>query len=172
LRNACTSPAELPDKVAGVLAERDREKKRTAELERKLAPNTAKALFETRADVGGIKVVSASVSGGTPAAMREIGDQLKAHLSGMGESGVVVLGTVQNDKPVFMSTVTPDLVKKGFSSGDIVSVVAASTGGGGGGRADFAQGSGKDPARMEEALEEAKRYIERHYDQASGTWKK
>jgi len=167
-----TSPAEVPEKVAGVLAERDKEKKRTAELERKLAPNTAKSLFENKVDVGGIKVISAVVSGGTPAALREISDQLKGQLSSLKESGVIVLGSVHNDKPVFVSTVTPDLVKKGFSSGDIVSVVASSTGGGGGGRADFAQGSGKDPNKMEEALEEAKKYIGDHYDKASGTWKK
>jgi alanyl-tRNA synthetase len=167
-----TSPAEVPEKVAGVLAERDKERKRTAELERKLAPNTAKSLFENKVDVGGIKVISAVVSGGTPAALREISDQLKGQLSNLKESGVIVLGSVHNDKPVFVSTVTPDLVKKGFSSGDIVSVVASSTGGGGGGRADFAQGSGKDPTKMEEALEEAKSYIKHHYDKASGTWKK
>jgi len=167
-----TSPAEVAEKVAGVIAERDKERKRTAELERKLAPNTAKSLFENKIDVGGIKVISAVVSGGTPAALREISDQLKGQLSNLKESGVIVLGSVHNDKPVFVSTVTPDLVKKGFSSGDIVSVVASSTGGGGGGRADFAQGSGKDPNKMEEALEEAKKYIGDHYDKASGTWKK
>jgi alanyl-tRNA synthetase len=167
-----TSPAEVAEKVAGVLAERDKERKRTAELERKLAPGKAEDLYRKKKDVGGIKVVAASVGNSTQSAIGEIVDQVKARFVDAGEKGVVVLGAVEKGRPVFAASGTPDLVASGFTSGDIVDVVAKSTGGGGGGRADFARGSGKDPSKIDEALEQTISFVDSHYDKVSGTWKK
>jgi alanyl-tRNA synthetase len=100
--------------------------------------------------------------------MREIGDRLKAELG----SGVIVLGTVVNGNPVNVAMVTPDLVDRGFSAGQIVKEVSKLTGGGGGGRAEFGQGSGRDAARLDEALSQVRRIIESHREKDSGKGKK
>jgi alanyl-tRNA synthetase len=67
-------------------------------------------------------------------------------------SAIVVLGTVSDDKPYFVVTVTTDLTSKGYNAGSIIRQVAAITGGGGGGKPNQAQGGGKDVARLDEAL--------------------
>ena len=40
-----------------------------------------------------------------------------------------------------------------LSAGDLIREVASVVGGGGGGRPDFAQAGGKDPSRIDEALQ-------------------
>ena len=48
--------------------------------------------------------------------------------------------------------VTPDLVPK-VKAGEIIKQIAPIVGGSGGGRPDFAQAGGRDPARLNEALD-------------------
>ena len=73
--------------------------------------------------------------------------QLKAKL----RSGVVVLGSVAEDKVLLVAGVTADLTKR-FQAGSIVKNVAALVGGGGGGRPDMAQAGGSKPECLDEAL--------------------
>jgi alanyl-tRNA synthetase len=70
-------------------------------------------------------------------------------------SGVVVLGTVLNDKPQLLAMVTPDLVKQGYHAGNLVKGLAQIVGGGGGGRPDVAQAGGRDSAKLDAALQQA-----------------
>ena len=67
-------------------------------------------------------------------------------------SAVVVLGTITEDKPYFVVTVTPDLVARGYNAGNIIRQTAAITGGGGGGKPNLAQGGGKDVSKLDEAI--------------------
>ena len=75
------------------------------------------------------------------------------------KSGVIVLGTVYEDKPLFLATVTPDLVDRGYDAGKIVKRVAEVTGGGGGGSARLGQAGGKHKDRLDEALQLVKSLI-------------
>jgi alanyl-tRNA synthetase len=87
--------------------------------------------------------------------LRETADFLRDKLG----SAVVVLGAVIDDRPIFIATVTPDLVKKGYNAGDIIKEVSRVAGGGGGGKANFAQAGGKDKERLDEALRLVKSLI-------------
>jgi len=69
------------------------------------------------------------------------------------KSVVVVLGTVYEDKTIFLAVVTPDLVSRGYNAGEIIKQVAKVAGGGGGGRATFAQAGGKNKDKLDEALQ-------------------
>ncbi len=51
-----------------------------------------------------------------------------------------------------------DLVKRGVKAGDCVREAAKSVGGGGGGRPDMAEAGGKDPGKIDEALNVASEY--------------
>ncbi|MAE61607.1 MAG: alanine--tRNA ligase [Planctomycetaceae bacterium] len=69
----------------------------------------------------------------------------------------VMLGSATGDKVAFVAAVPDELIKKGLKAGDWVRDVAKVAGGGGGGRPDMAQAGGKDPAKIGEALDEARR---------------
>ena len=75
------------------------------------------------------------------------------------KSVVVVLGTVYEDKPLFLAAVTPDLVAKGYDAGKIIREVAKVAGGGGGGKAALAQAGGKNKDKLDEALRPVKKLI-------------
>jgi alanyl-tRNA synthetase len=143
-----TSPEEAGDKIAALLTELDAEKKHSLLLERELAKNEAASLLDKVAEIKGIKVLAARIASDNQTVLREMADFLRDKL----QSGIVVLGAVSADRPVFIATVTPDLVAKGYNAGDIVKQVSQVAGGGGGGKANFAQAGGKDKNKLDEAL--------------------
>ena len=55
--------------------------------------------------------------------------------------------------PMFLCVCGKEAVKSGAHAGKIVKEVAKMCGGGGGGRPDNATAGGKDPSKLEEALE-------------------
>jgi alanyl-tRNA synthetase len=143
-----TSPEEVQEKISALLSELEKEKKHTLSLERELARKEAEILLGQVEVIKGIKVLSARISSDSQQVLREMADFLRDSL----QSGIVVLGAVSGDRPVFIATVTPDLVAKGYNAGDIVKQVSKVAGGGGGGKANFAQAGGKDKNKLDEAL--------------------
>jgi alanyl-tRNA synthetase len=142
------SPEEVPEKIARLLDELEAAKKHALSLERELARKEAETLLGRVEVIKGVKVLSARISAGSQPVLREMADFLRDSL----KSGIVVLGAVSGDRPVFIAAVTPDLVAKGYSAGDIVKQVSRVAGGGGGGKASFAQAGGKDKSKLDEAL--------------------
>ena len=59
-----------------------------------------------------------------------------------------------------LAAVSKDLTKQ-YHAGNIIKQIAPIVGGGGGGRPDFAQAGGKDPARLDEALQKVYELIEK-----------
>ncbi len=82
-------------------------------------------------------------------------DDLKQKLG----SAVIVLGSAGDDKVSIIAGVTKDLVEKGYHAGKLVKEVASRCGGGGGGRPDMAQAGGKNPEKLEEALQFVEEWI-------------
>ncbi len=140
--------ADVQGKVASVLEELGSERKRAVALERQLSKESADSLLSQVESVKGVPVLSVKVSASNMDVLRHTGDVLREKLS----SAVVVLAAVWDDKPNFLAMVTPDLVSRGLSAGDIVKKVAQATGGSGGGRPQLAQGGGKDVDKLEQAL--------------------
>ena len=71
------------------------------------------------------------------------------------------MGAAICDKPAIVVAVSADLNKRGLDAGKIIREVAGIVGGGGGGRPTFAQGSGKDSAKLADALTRADELISR-----------
>ncbi len=149
-------PAEAEGKVAAAIVELERERKRSLSLERELSMKVAESLLDRLELVDGIGVLAAEVSTSSMQALREVGDLLRPRL----ESGVVVLGTIYNDRPSFIALVSADLVAQGFHAGEIVKQVARITGGSGGGRAGLAQAGGKEKDKLGEALGQVKTIVQ------------
>ncbi|MFA6093864.1 MAG: alanine--tRNA ligase [Elusimicrobiota bacterium] len=90
--------------------------------------------------VGGIKLSVQKFAQAEVQTLRGISDQVKRELG----TGVVFLGTSEDNKLSFVVTVTQDLVDKGIDASRIAREVALLQNGRGGGRKDFAQGGGPD----------------------------
>ena len=112
----------------------------------------AAALAAAPTDVYGVAFVGHRAPDGTsPDDLRRL--VLDVTRQGPGDRPVVVTGvTVTNDRPVVVAAVDDVARSWGLRAGDLVRVAAAALGGGGGGKDDVAQGGGKDPSKVAEAL--------------------
>jgi alanyl-tRNA synthetase len=143
-----TTPSSLLSKTQ-ILVNRTKEiEKRIESMEREEALKAIPSLTNRAIDFGGMKLLSARVEPCRPETLGEMADRLREKLG----SAVVVLGTISDDKPYFVVTVSSDLTAKGYNAGSIIRQVAAITGGGGGGKPDHAQGGGKELSRLDEAI--------------------
>jgi alanyl-tRNA synthetase len=149
-------PTEVQSRVSDLVTELERERRRALDLERELSRRLTSSLVSQVETVSGVKVLAARVPPYRLEALREISDQLRDQLG----SVVIVLGTIYENKPLFLTAVTPDLVTKGYHAGEIVNRVAEVAGGRGGGRAQFAQAGGRYKNKLDEALKRVKDFIQ------------
>jgi alanyl-tRNA synthetase len=70
----------------------------------------------------------------------------------------LLLGAASDGKCAFIASVPKPLIEKGLKAGDWVREVAKVAGGGGGGRPDMAQAGGKDPSKLNDALDTAREF--------------
>jgi alanyl-tRNA synthetase len=148
-RSLGASPASAQEKLEQVLRELEDERKKLAAIEKDQSRKGAEDLLNCVQTVNGVKVLSGKVQNVKADSLREMADALKEKMG----SGIIVLCSVNEDKPSFIAMVTPDLIQKGYNAGDIVKKVAQVTGGGGGGKPGMAQAGGKDKSKVDEALE-------------------
>lgn len=73
--------------------------------------------------------------------------------------GIVLLGTALSHKCQLVAKVSPELVKEGFSAHELIKLAMPIVEGSGGGKAETAQGGGKTPQKLLEALETVKEYL-------------
>ncbi|HVT87922.1 MAG TPA: alanine--tRNA ligase [Tepidisphaeraceae bacterium] len=109
----------------------------------------------TAADLlGKGNIVVASIDGATDDQLRSLIDSIKKR----SPSFAAMLGATDGQKVSFVSAVSDDLIAKGLKAGDWIRETAKITGGGGGGRPQMAQAGGKDPSKLVEALDLARKY--------------
>jgi alanyl-tRNA synthetase len=99
--------------------------------------------------VGDVRIISERIEGADLNVLRAMADAVRAKT----QATVIVLGASGRDKVSLVSALTEDLVGKGLKAGGILKEVARIVGGSGGGRPDFAQAGGKDPSKLDEALQ-------------------
>ena len=146
---------DVLEKARNLSAEMKNERRQRLALERELARIRAESLLGKAEKVKGVTVLVARVPSSRLEILREMSDLIRDKLG----SVVVVLGTVYEDRPVFLAAVTPDLVARGYHAGEIVKQVAAVAGGGGGGKPALAQAGGKYKDKLDEALRRVKSLI-------------
>ncbi|MGI6574560.1 MAG: alanine--tRNA ligase [bacterium] len=144
-----TTPDLLLDRLALMNTELRKQEKEIEELKQKLAIVQVSDILTKAVEIEGVSVLATSVSVGTMHDLRSMVDILKGELP----SGVIILGAHIQDKVNFICYVSPDLVKRNIHAGKIVQAVSRIVGGGGGGRPGLAQAGGKDPERLQEALD-------------------
>jgi len=142
------SPPEAPQRLRKLLEEQRTLEKQLAELEGKLARSKADDLVAGARQVNGVAVVAGRIDGLDADGLRAVADRLRDRLG----SGIVVVGSVLEGKVNLVAAVTKDLTKR-FQAGKLVQEVARAVDGSGGGRPDMAQAGGKDPAKLDGALQ-------------------
>jgi len=146
---------DVLDKAYGLSLELKNERRQRLALERELAKIRAESLLDKAEEVNGVTLLVARIPSSRLEILREMSDLIRDKL----KSAVVVLGTVYEGRPVFLTAVTSDLVARGYNAGEIVKQVAKVTGGGGGGKPSLAQAGGKYKDKLDEALRLAKNLI-------------
>jgi alanyl-tRNA synthetase len=142
------APAEAPQRLRKLLEEQRTLEKQLAELESKVARSRADELVANARQVNGVAVVTGRIDGLDPDGLRAVADRLRDRLG----SGIVLVGSVVEGKVNLVAAVTKDLTKR-FQAGKLVQEVARAVGGSGGGRPDLAQAGGKEPAKLDAALD-------------------
>ena len=139
--------SDVEDKVRQLVS-RSRDLEREVQtLRSKLATGSGRELIDEAKDVNGTRVLVARLDGMDVKSLRDTADRLKDRLG----SGVVVLGSADQDKVRLVAGGTRDLSAK-IEAGTLLKPIAEKVGGRGGGRADFAQAGGHLPDKLDEAL--------------------
>ncbi len=126
--------------------------------ERQLLAEEAERLLGEVREAGGIGVLAARA---TPADQKQLLDLASRVQSKLGGESAIALGGADGGKVGLVVLASKGAVAGGVSAAAVVREAAALVGGGGGGRDEMAQAGGKDPAKLGEALDAARRAIER-----------
>ena len=149
-------PLEVPRRLQKLLEEQRALEKQLTELEGRLARSKAEDLVKAARQVNGVAVIAGRIDGLDADGLRAVADILRNRLG----SGIVCVGSVVDGKVNLVAAVTKDLTPR-FQAGKLIQEVAKAVGGGGGGRPDLAQAGGKDPAKLDAALELAYAFVAR-----------
>ena len=141
-------PGDLREKAEAMVSEmKQLHQAVEAFRSREAAGNAERILFAAH-EVGGLKVVTATVPDADAARLRTMGDFLRDK----DPKVVAVLAAVNEGKITFLAVCGKEAVKAGIKAGDIIKQVSAIAGGSGGGKPDSAMGGGKDPLMLDNAL--------------------
>jgi len=141
------------EKVMSQLREAEKDLER---IKHKMQTSQAGVVIEGAKVINGVKVLARRVENMDPKELRDFGDKLRDNI----KSGILALGTAKDDKVSLIVMVSKDLVPK-FHAGNIIKEMAAVLGGTGGGKPELAQAGGKDPAKLDAALEALYTIMER-----------
>jgi len=150
-----TTKDELLNKVNMLKKEAKDKDKEIQKLNNELLRGNISEILDKYEEINGIKLFALYLKDKDANTLREIADRIKDK----NESCAVILASDLGDKVLFVSAVTKDLVEKGVHAGNMVKEAAVIAGGGGGGRPDFAQAGGKNPGKIDEAIEAVKKQL-------------
>ncbi len=150
-----SSVDEVPQKIESLQDELSQARKALGALKQELAAVEFTSHLEHVPLVNGVPVLAVQLGGADADTLRLMTDRFRQKYP----SGVVLVGSVVEGKPLLIAAVTDDLVKRGLQAGELVKRAAQVVGGGGGGKPNLAQAGGRDPGRLAEALDQAVRYV-------------
>ena len=148
-------PNELGSKIQSNLDEIKELKRVIEQYKAKDAAGEADRLLKDAKDLGGLKVLTAKISGADANRLRQMGDMLRDKNSGV----VAVLSSINGEKPSFLAVCGKEAVAKGIKAGELVKLVCCACGGSGGGKPDSAMGGGKDVSQVDQALAQVEGFV-------------
>ena len=150
------SEEDALERLEKLLSRQHALEKQLDQLQGQLAGSQSDAIASQVRQTNGVNVIASRVEGVDQKALREMADTLRDKH----QPAVIVLGATNGAKVSLLAAVSKDLVQQ-YHAGKIIKAIAPLVGGGGGGRPDFAQAGGKDPTRLDEALQKVYELIEK-----------
>lgn len=151
-----TTPESMNQRIEDLFSSVKALEKEIQGLKHQLTKNASQDYLSKAVDVKGVSFLALSVEGYEMDDIRDLADGLRDKTQ-----GVVLIAGEKDGKVHIVAMGTKDAVNKGFHAGKLVKEVATTTGGGGGGRPDMAQAGGKDPSKIQEALEIGRSTLEK-----------
>ena len=148
-------PSELREKAEQTISELRELRHMVEGYKAREAVNQAGNFLMGAKDVGGLKVLTATLNDADADRLRKMGDFLRDKDS----SVVAVLSSVKDDKITFLAVCGKDAVSKGIKAGDLVKQVCCCCGGKGGGKPDSAMGGGSDVLKLDDALAKVDNFV-------------
>jgi alanyl-tRNA synthetase len=141
-------PGELREKAMQNMEELKQLRHVVENFKAKEALSEAGQFLMGAKDVGGLKVVTATLADADADRLRKMGDFLRDK----SQAVVAVLSTVRDGKITFLAVCGKQAIEKGIKAGDLIKHVTAICGGKGGGKPDSAMGGGTDVLKVDNAL--------------------
>ena len=152
---ALNSPlGEIEKKLDALLTHQKELEKALKVASQRESLNRAKELVAKSEVLNGIPAIIANLGHADGDTLQAVADALKAQFRGV----IVVAGIADPGSVALVAAVTPDFTSR-IQAGKLIQQIAPIVGGKGGGRPDIARGGGKDPSRIDEALEKARTLV-------------
>ena len=143
-----TKPGEVREKAKSVMTEMKELHQTIEKFKAKEAAGETERFLMGGHEVGGLRVITATIPNADANKLRQMGDMLRDKQP----NGVAVLSTVNDGKITFLAACGKEAVKAGIKAGEIIKSVTAICGGKGGGKPDSAMGGGSDLLKLDDAL--------------------
>ena len=141
-------PGELRERAEAVMNDVKQLNQLVERFKAREAVSEAERFLFAAHDVGGLKVLTATVPEADADRLRKMGDFLRDK----DPSVAAVLAAVNGEKITFLAVCGKDAVAKGVKAGDIIKAITPICGGKGGGKPDSAMGGGSDVVKLDNAL--------------------
>jgi alanyl-tRNA synthetase len=146
--------ADLEKRIETMIAQQKELEKALKAAQQREAAGRAVDLAAKAETINGIPTVIVDLGSADGDTLQSVADALKAR----GFTGVTLLAGSASGAVALVATVSSDLTTK-VQAGKLIQTVAPIVGGKGGGKPDAARGGGKDPSRLAEALDAARRFL-------------
>ncbi len=140
------STQDLLQRIVELQNENKKLSKEVKELKRDGQGSVLQTLISSSEKVNNIQLIVKQIDEVDD--LKAFGDEFRNSISKL---GIILIGTILNNKPMVMCAVTDDLTSK-VKAGNIVRKVGVHMGGGGGGKPHLATAGGKDVSKLDEAL--------------------
>ncbi len=145
---------EIDTRIQTLIAELDR-------LDRELSSYRTQQAIEVFDSIeprehAGVRFISTIIPNADADILRQLTDRFRAKY----DSGVVLLGSIVDERPILVAAVSDDLTTRNLNASKLVKLAAQAIGGGGGGKATLAQAGGKDASKLSEALDVVPKWLE------------
>lgn len=152
------NPTELPVKLTAMQGEMRQMQRELERLNSELASTKTNQLLENAQEIGGLKVISASINGTKPDALRAMGDNVRD----VHPDVVAVISTTVDGKASILAVCGKIAIEKGAHAGKIIKEFTALCGGSGGGRPDSAMGGTTEIFKVDEAMAQLPAIVAKH----------
>ena len=139
---------DAPTRAEALAAELKETAKQLEILKAQMAAAKIDGLFENAADIDGVRIVSAYLTGTGADTLRDMVDKVRDKAP----NAVTVLIGSDGNKTMMAVGVSKNALARGLKAGALVKKIAAIAGGNGGGKPDFAMAGIRDTSKIDDAL--------------------